>query len=86
MYATDYYNSQSDICKYKIFIEKMQSEYYEFKKVKKDKLINGNDIIRITEAKGEKIKIILQDIERLRYLRKLNSKQEILKYIEKFKI
>lgn len=79
-------NAQNDLLKYKIFIEKLQNEYYEFKKVKKDKIINGNDIIRITGIKGEKIKVILMDIEKLRYLQKLNSKEEVLQYIGKFKI
>lgn len=86
IYATEYYNSRSDIGKYKIFIERLHSEYIEFKKVQEEKLINGDDIIRTTGIKGEKIKVILQDVERLRYLKKLSSREEVLKYIQKFKI
>jgi poly(A) polymerase len=87
IYATlSYYDPQNNLLKYKVFIERLQNEYCEFKKVKKDKLVNGNDIIMVTGIKGEKIKIILADIDKLRYLRKLNSKKEVLEYIGHFKI
>lgn len=87
IYATLSYNdTENELLNYKVFIEKLQNEYCEFKKVKENKLINGNDIIRTTGIKGEKIKVILKDIEKLRYLRKLNSKEEVLEYIGQFKI
>lgn len=85
IYATDYYNARCDLVKYKLFIEKLRSEYCEFKKIQNDKLIDGNDIIRVTGVKGEDIKVITADIEKSRYLKKLNSKREVLKYIEKYK-
>lgn len=86
IYATDYYNTRCDLDKYKLFIQKLQLEYNEYRRLKRDKLIDGNDIIRVTGVKGENIKVIVEDIERLRYLKKLNSKKDVLEYIEKFKI
>lgn len=71
---------------YKEFIENMLSEYKRYIEIRKNRLISGTEIISFTGKQGPNIGSILDDIDMLRYLGKINSRENVIEYLDKNKI
>ncbi|WML36499.1 hypothetical protein [Clostridium sp. OS1-26] len=67
--------------RYKEFIENMLSEYKRYVEIKKHRLVSGNEIISITGKQGPDIGSLLDNIDMLRYLGKINSREDVIKYL-----
>lgn len=66
---------------YKEFMENILNEYKCYLEIKNNRILNGNDIIRITNKKGPIIKKIIEEIDKQRYLGKINSKEDSIYYL-----
>ncbi|MCY6484797.1 HD domain-containing protein [Clostridium aestuarii] len=64
------------------YIERLFEEYSLYKKVKGNRFFNGKEIIEFTGAKGEQIKEILEELDRLTYYGQINSREEAIKWIK----
>ncbi|MBP2032298.1 poly(A) polymerase [Clostridium algifaecis] len=70
---------------YSKFIEDMFSEYKIYVDIRKNKLIDGNDIINILGNKGPLMTDIIKDIYKLIYTGKIKTREESIQYINKLK-
>jgi poly(A) polymerase len=73
---------QNEKERFKIFIEYMLKEYKLYCKMKEDRLLNGEDVVKILGQEGPVVKIALEDIHRLRYLGKINNRREAIDYLK----
>ncbi|MCI1869661.1 HDIG domain-containing metalloprotein [Clostridium sp.] len=70
---------------YKIFIENMFYEYTVYSNIKRERFIDGNYIKNVLGIKGPAVGSIINDIDRLRYLKRINTREEVISYIGKIK-
>ena len=85
MYATYLYLEDSKKCKtYKQFIENAFNEYNRYKMIKKNRIINGTDVINMTHITGRRVKEILEIVDEERYIGKINNRTQCEKFIKKF--
>ncbi|WP_446898235.1 HDIG domain-containing metalloprotein [Clostridium sp. LBM24168] len=70
---------------YKVFIERMLYEYSVYLDVKREKFIDGNYIMDVLGIKGEAVGSIIDNIDKLRYLKEINTREEVINYIKKIK-
>jgi poly(A) polymerase len=75
-------NRQNEKQRFKVFIEYMLKEYETYCKMNEDKLLNGEDIIKILGRKGPVVKSALRDIHMLRYLGKISNRVEAIEYLK----
>lgn len=85
-YATrmlSYENSEKR--RFKVFIEKMLEEYDIYSNLKNNQLVDGNYIVDVLGFRGVIIGNIMYNIDKLRYLKKLKTRQDVIDYINKLK-
>lgn len=82
-YATRMFmDVQNEKVRFKMFIEDMLKEYKLYCTINEDKILNGNDVIEILNISGPKVKDVLEDVMKLRYLGKIESRKEALNYLK----
>ncbi|MFL0195627.1 HDIG domain-containing metalloprotein [Clostridium sp. WILCCON 0269] len=67
---------------FKEFIEDMLKEYKLYCNISATKILSGEEVIEILVKSGPQVKTILEDIHRMRYLGKINSREEALDYLK----
>lgn len=81
-YATSMiFDPKNEKKRYKEFIENMLNEYKRYIEVKKDRFVSGSEIISLTGEQGPKVGSLLDKIDMLRYLGKINSREDVMKYL-----
>lgn len=70
---------------YKKFIENMLYEYNIYLNIKNKKIIDGNCIENILEHKGPIIGNVINNIDKLRYMRKIITRKDAVDYVLKIK-
>jgi len=75
-------DAQNEKVRFKMFIEDMLKEYELYCSIKEDKILNGNDVIQILNISGPQVKNVLEDVTRLRYLGKIQTREEALNYLK----
>ncbi|MFA9398403.1 MAG: HD domain-containing protein [Clostridiaceae bacterium] len=78
-------DEENEILVYKKFIENAYKEYNIYSGIRQNKLIKSQDVINLTNAKGVRIKEILDEIDKLRYFNKINNSEDIIEYLKKLK-
>jgi poly(A) polymerase len=68
--------------RFKAFIERMLKEYKLYCEIRENRFLNGKDVMKILGKRGPVIKDILEDINKLRYLGRINSREEAIDYLK----
>ncbi|WP_406543327.1 hypothetical protein [Clostridium ljungdahlii] len=72
---------ENEKVRFKMFIEDMLKEYELYCSINENKILNGNDVIQILNISGPEVKNALEDVIRLRYLGKIQTREEALNYL-----
>lgn len=81
-YATSMiFDPKNEKKRYKEFIENMLSEYKRYTEIKKHRLVSGSEIISITGKQGPEIGSLIDNIDMVRYLGKINTREDVIKYL-----
>lgn len=84
MHATKtLYDPDNEAQVFKEYIEKLLEEYKYYRDIKEKRLLDGRDIMQLTNAKDKEIKEILEEIDRRRYYGDITSKEEAIRFLEK---
>lgn len=67
---------------FKEFIDEMLKEYKLYCNLKNNKLLSGEEVVEVLVKSGSEVKIMIEDIHRLRYLGKITTREDALKYIK----
>lgn len=73
---------QNEKVRFKMFIENMLKEYEVYYEMNEHKLLNGGDVVKILGKQGPAIKVALENIHKLRYLGKIDTREEAIKYLK----
>jgi poly(A) polymerase len=68
---------------FKDYIEKLLEEYKLYKHIKENRFLNGREIMELTEAKGEEIRKLLEEIDKKVYYGEITSKEDIIRFLRK---
>lgn len=69
--------------RYKDFIENMLTENKRYIEIKEDRIISEAELINITGETESNISYLMNNIDRLRYLGQINSREDIFNYLNK---
>lgn len=83
MYATKMlYDPDGEENIFKEYIEKLLEEYKIYRKVKDNRLLDGEKVIEVTKAQGKDIKLVLEELDKKIYFGDISNVEEAIKYLQ----